>query len=239
MAEINENLEIKYAEPPNNKWLYVLKPLLSAPGHETSMWGQILEKPDTILIFTEWKDQPWYNSFRDSKEYTDVYWPALSIVDVPSVQTAFYPSIANLHHLIPMFKYFTIITCYFPSSISEERIRQISSGKFSGLHMKSRGGKSGLSNVHVDRPHYHMPARMWALDPEERSGLQMKALLWLHFWKDPESEEQFMRRKRSVGVYGDESLPVKEEFEQRLRRHECQEIVEEHIYLVGINLGDV
>ncbi|KAJ8068519.1 hypothetical protein OCU04_004069 [Sclerotinia nivalis] len=233
MARINENFGLSQAEPPGENWICALKPLIKASGHERSLWGQIIEKPDTVLLYTEWESQVRYDKFRQSAGYTDLYWPALSVVDSPSVQTALYSDYCAL----PPIKYLTIITCYFPSTLSEENRKGINNPKFQGLHMTGVGRIGG--NVNPNNLHYYLPKKMWATDLEKKDGMEMKALIWLHFWKNAEKEEEFLRRTRPVGIFGNEQVPVKEEFEQRLRDHDCRELIVEHFNLIRINLGEL
>ncbi|KAJ5731641.1 uncharacterized protein N7483_006149 [Penicillium malachiteum] len=53
----------KDAEHDEKQWKGNFMPLLKAPGHVTSMWARVIERPDKMILATLWKNASAYRDF--------------------------------------------------------------------------------------------------------------------------------------------------------------------------------
>ncbi|KAE9367242.1 hypothetical protein N431DRAFT_472245 [Stipitochalara longipes BDJ] len=184
------------------KWAMTLNPLRNAPGWKHAQWGRLIERPETVLLISDWTSRHLLEDFKNSPEY-DIYFKWLSELGLPKYHEVYFPN-----GVVRDNKYRPSITkIYFPAPVTDQQKEAIEriygiytpnivrSCRF-GMGEEAAGRtqeeieKDRIARASRYRGYYSGFSKGWKLELEERNGVKMEVLIWVYNWFDDEKEQK-------------------------------------------------
>ncbi|KAJ9316142.1 hypothetical protein DTO271D3_3718 [Paecilomyces variotii] len=208
------------------KWSDFFLLIRTTHGQGYSWWGPVLERQDpynnTMLLVQVYASHEALLQFRESDQY-EKYWSILSEVSGPKVRLF---RARSLRLLTSLRKGTALVTAYFPWPVSQSQRESVI--KLEGIW----GFGLGMRAAHLAPMHHPYNIKLWAMEPEQRNGQKVQAMVWLHPWKDAEKERKhksqeafFEALRRNMNK---EDLTGMEKVYQGLEDTGAIEYIEEH-----------